>query len=126
MSRGLEEPEFLILPEKELIDVVLLFTPISFSGLHLKNRVVMPPMATAIEGPGGSVADDGRPSDGTIAHYTERALNGVGMIIVEHTYVAKTGKAHRGQLGIDNDDAVPRFAELANAINSGGAVAVTS
>ena len=51
MSRGLEEPEFLILPEKELIDVVLLFTPISFSGLHLKNRVVMPPMATAIEGP---------------------------------------------------------------------------
>jgi len=104
--------------------VVLLFTPISFSGLHLRNRVVMPPMATAIEGPGGSVADDGRPSDGTIAHYATRARYGVGMIIVEHTYITKTGKAHRGQLGIDNDDAVPRFAELANAICSEGAVAV--
>lgn len=110
--------------ERGVIEVTLLFTPMSFDGLHLRNRIVMPPMATAIEGPGGSVLDDGMPSDGTIAHYSERAQNGVGMIIVEHTYVARTGKAHRGQLGIDADAAVARFRELANVIKLGGAVAV--
>lgn len=109
---------------KEMGDMALLFTPFTFRNIYLRNRVVMPPMATAIEGPGGSVSDDGMPSNGTIAHYARRAENGVGMVIVEHTYVDKSGKAHKGQLGIDSDDAVSRFEELAAAIKSGGAFAV--
>lgn len=99
-------------------------TTARFAGLEAKNRVVMPPMATAIEGPGGSLKDDGFPSDPTIAHYRQRAQNGVGMIIVEHTYVSKCGKAHKGQLGLDNDNAISRFEVLCSAIRDTGAVSV--
>lgn len=102
----------------------LLFSPLSFSGLNLKNRVVMPPMATAIEGPGGSQEDNGLPGQATVAHYAERAKNGVGTIIVEHTYVSQRGKAHRGQLGLDRDDAIESFRRLAYAIKSNGSIAV--
>lgn len=101
----------------------LLFSPFSFSGLNLRNRVVMPPMATAIEGPGGSRQDNGLPSEVTVEYYRERAANGVGMVIVEHTYITRRGKAHRGQLGLDNDDAIPAFKLLADALRSNGAVA---
>ncbi len=101
----------------------LLFSPFSFSGLHLRNRVVMPPMATAIEGPGGSQNDDGTPGEATVAHYAARSRNGVGLIIVEHTYVTERGKAHRGQLGLDRDESVPAFRALAHAIKSEGALA---
>lgn len=101
----------------------LLFSPITVGGLTLRNRVVMPPMATAIEGPGGSREDTGMPSDATVAYYTERAQKQVGMIIVEHTYVTRRGKAHKGQLGLDTDEAIPAFKRLAHAIRTRGAVA---
>lgn len=101
----------------------LLFSQFSFAGLTLRNRVVMPPMATALEDPGGSQKDNGLPSESTIAYYRERAANGVGMVIVEHTYIARRGKAHKGQLGLDNDDAIPAFRELALALRTHGAVA---
>ena len=101
----------------------LLFSPFRFSGLALRNRIVMPPMATAIEGPGGSQRDNGLPGEPTLAYYRERAVNGVGMVIVEHTYVARRGKAHKGQLGLDNDDAIPAFKELALTLRTNGAVA---
>jgi len=103
--------------------VSLLFSPFSFSGLNLRNRVVMPPMATALEGPGGSRQDNGLPSEVTVEYYRERAANGVGMVIVEHTYITRRGKAHRGQLGLDNDEAVPAFKVLAQALHANGAVA---
>lgn len=101
----------------------VLFSPISFSGLTIRNRIVMPPMATVLEGPGGSQKDDGIPGEATIAPYEKRSRNGVGMIIVEHSYVSKKGKAHLGQLGIDRDEAIPAFKALAGAIKRGGAVA---
>jgi NADPH2 dehydrogenase len=100
-----------------------LFSPLSFAGLRTRNRIVMPPMATAIEGPGGARSDDGIPSGSTLAYYRERSQNGVGMIIVEHTYVSKCGKAHKGQLGLHSDSAVESFDRLAAAIRAGGAVA---
>jgi 2,4-dienoyl-CoA reductase-like NADH-dependent reductase (Old Yellow Enzyme family) len=99
-----------------------LFSPLRFAGLTLRNRVVLPPMATALDGPGGSEADDGRPGAKTVAYYRERSAKSVGLIIVEHTYVSKRGKAHKGQFGLDNDEAVPAFRELAGVIRAGGAV----
>ncbi|MGE5579097.1 MAG: NADH:flavin oxidoreductase [Bacillota bacterium] len=101
----------------------MLFSPFSFAGLDLRNRIVMPPMATAIEGPGGSSRDDGLPSESTLKYYRERAEGGVGMVIVEHTYITKRGKAHKGQLGLDNDEAIPAFKQLALALRTHGAVA---
>lgn len=101
----------------------LLFSPIKIGGLTLRNRVVLPPMATAFEVPGGSREDTGLPSETTVAYYAERAQKQVGMVIVEHTYVTKQGKAHRGQLGLDNDTAIPAFERLAQALRTNGAVA---
>lgn len=101
----------------------LLFSPFSFAGLDLRNRIVMPPMATAIEGPGGSQHDNGLPGESTVDYYRERAANGVGMVIVEHTYITKRGKAHKGQLGLDNDKAIPAFKQLALTLRTNGAVA---
>lgn len=103
----------------------LLFSQFRVTGLSLRNRIVLPPMATVFDGgPGGAQRDDGLPGNATIEHYRERALDGPGMIIVEHSYVCRQGKAHVGQLGLDNGEAIPAFTELASALRSGGAVAV--
>ncbi len=101
----------------------LLFSPFSFAGLSMRNRIVMPPMATALEGPGGSQRDNGLPSEATVDYYRVRAESGVAMVIVEHTYITRRGKAHKGQLGLDNDEAIPAFKQLALALRTNGAVA---
>ena len=104
----------------------MLFTRLPFSGLTAKNRVVMPPMASVFpevsDGEGAKV--EGMPSQATIAYYQDRASRGPGIIIVEHTYVTLRGKAHEGQLGLDNDSAIPSFKKLANGIRSHGTVAI--
>ena len=46
------------------------------------------------------------------------------MIIVEHAYVTPTGRVDPHQLGIWRDDLVPGLRRIAEAIHSGGAVAV--
>lgn len=104
----------------------MLFTRLDFSGLSPRNRVVMPPMASVFpEVPDGEGAiADGAPSPATIAYYRDRAGRGPGIIIVEHTYVTRSGKAHKGQLGLDDDSSISAFGELATGIRSQGAVAV--
>jgi len=54
-----------------------LFAPVSVAGLKLRNRVVMPPMVTAME----------VGSDQYCAWYEARAYGGVGLIIVQATAV---------------------------------------
>jgi len=54
-----------------------LFSPLEVKGLPLRNRVVMPPMASNM----------GVTSDQALAYYRERARGGVGMVIVEGTRV---------------------------------------
>jgi 2,4-dienoyl-CoA reductase-like NADH-dependent reductase (Old Yellow Enzyme family) len=55
-----------------------LFTPFSFKGLTLKNRVVMAPMTRSFS-PGGVATDD------VAAYYRRRAEGGAGLIITEGT-----------------------------------------
>ena len=83
-----------------------LFDPIQIKGLTLKNRLVMPPMAN------GFGAEDGAAGDKHIAHYTARAKGGVGLIIIEHTFVSKEGKASKGQLGLGDDKLIPGLKKL--------------
>lgn len=104
----------------------ILFSRLSFSGLTTRNRIVLPPMASAFpEVPDGEGAiAEGTPSQATIAYYRDRAARELGIVIVEHTYVTLRGKAHEGQLGLDNDSAIPSFKELASGIRSRGALAI--
>ena len=91
-----------------------LFDPINIRGLSLKNRLVMPPMAT------GMATEDGEVTDRHIKHYTVRARGGVGLIIIEHTYVSEDGKLSRGQLGLYDGSLIPGLKRLVEAIHAEG------
>ena len=92
-----------------------LFDPIQIKGLALKNRLVMAPMAT------GMATAEGEVTDRHIKHYSTRARGGVGLIILEHTYVLKNGKLSQGQLGLYADELVSGMSRLTQAIHKEGA-----
>ena len=56
-----------------------LLEPMSLGLLRLRNRIVMPPMATLYG------AADGTVSEMLYEYYLRRARGGVGMVIVENT-----------------------------------------
>ena len=91
-----------------------LFDPIRIKGLSLKNRLVMPPMAT------GMATEDGEVTDRHIKHYTARAKGGVGLIIIEYTYVSEDGKVSRSQTGLYDDRLIPGLKRLVEAIHAEG------
>jgi 2,4-dienoyl-CoA reductase-like NADH-dependent reductase (Old Yellow Enzyme family) len=95
------------------VPVPKLFDPLSVGGLWLKNRIVMPPMANDL------ATTEGEVREALIAHYTRRAV-GVGLVIVEHSYIAKGGKLSSRQLGIYEDTLIKGLADLAQAIHAKG------
>lgn len=88
-----------------------LFDPIEINNLRLKNRIVMPPMETSRAGLDGSVTQE------VIDHYVRRARGGVGLIIIEHTFVMPNGRLSPRQLGLYDDRLIPGFRLLADAIH---------
>ena len=79
----------------------VLFTPFSFKGLTLPNRVVMAPMTR-------SMSPDGVATEEVAAYYRRRAEGQVGLIVSEGTGVDRPASL--------NDPNIPRFhgeAELA-------------
>src|SRR4030065_2274007 len=88
-----------------------LFSPFRIGNIELKNRIVMPPMATHFADLGGSV------NDRHIAYYVERARGGVGYITSEHTGVLKQGRAFPNMALIDADQQIPSFKKLVGAIH---------
>jgi 2,4-dienoyl-CoA reductase-like NADH-dependent reductase (Old Yellow Enzyme family) len=91
--------------------------PLTVRGLTLKNRVVMPPMQT------GRATFDGAVTNRLINFYVRRS-SVVGLPIVEHSYVAATGKVGPKQLGIHDDALIGGLANLAKSIHAVGAPAV--
>ena len=74
-----------------------LFSSFSIGMMKIRNRIVMPPMATHYATPEGFVTDR------QIAYYVERARGGVGYITVEHTGILQQGKASSKMLLISSD-----------------------
>jgi 2,4-dienoyl-CoA reductase-like NADH-dependent reductase (Old Yellow Enzyme family)/thioredoxin reductase len=91
-----------------------LFTPFRIGNLELKNRIVMPPMATHFAG------EDGAVNDRHIAYYLKRIKGGVGYITFEHTGVLKQGRAFPNMALIDSDEHIPPFKRLVDAIHGEG------
>ncbi|MGA2681707.1 MAG: hypothetical protein ABSF44_07915, partial [Candidatus Bathyarchaeia archaeon] len=80
------------------MDEWILLQPIKIGPLSLRNRIVMAPMCSRLAGSNGSVTQK------MISYYSERARGGVGMIIIEYSYVdEKESKAAISQLGVQND-----------------------
>ncbi|MDP2872481.1 MAG: NADH:flavin oxidoreductase [Bacillota bacterium] len=90
-----------------------LLTPLQVRTLRLRNRIVMPPMANNRATLAGDV------TDAIIEHYAYRA-SGVGLVIVEHSYVTQAGRANPSQLGINEDSNVPGLMRLVAAIRGAG------
>lgn len=93
-----------------------LFQPGKLGTMEVKNRIVMPPMAT------GYASEDGAVTDRLIAYYEERAKGGPGLIIVEISCIdAPVGRGLARQISIDSDTFIPGLARLASAIKRHGA-----
>lgn len=86
--------------------------PLSINGVLSKNRLVMPPMATAKSTPQGQV------SDALCTYYQLQGKSGpLGLIITEHSYIADQGKASPGQLSIAHDRDIVGLSRLVSAIH---------
>ncbi len=73
----------------------------------VKNRLVMPPMSTRLSNPDGSVTEN------LIRYYEARARGGVGLIIVEYSFIDNdASKAAVCQLGVYSDDLLPGLSDL--------------
>lgn len=91
-----------------------LLKPFSVQNLHLKNRLVMPPMCQYS-------AKDGMPGDWHYVHYLSRAVGGVGLIIVEMTNVAANGRITPHCLGLWNDAQRDAFKRIVDGVHAQGA-----
>lgn len=96
----------------------LLNEPIRIGTMTIKNRLVMPPMATAKSSPEGQVSED------MLNYYSEYAAGKIGLIIVEHAYISKRGKASDLQLSVSEDTDVVGLAKLAAVLKSHGTMAM--
>ena len=97
---------------------VKLMEPGRIGHMTIKNRMVMPPMATNF------ASGEGYVTQRTKGYYEARARGGIGLIIVEYTCVdAPEGRASLHQLVLDNDKFIPGMRELTAVIQQYGAKA---
>jgi len=90
-----------------------LLDPIKIGSLRLKNRIVMPPMATGLATTEGAVTDE------LIKHYVRHA-KALGLLIVEHSYVARGGKLSSRQLGVFDDSLIAGLRKLTERVHALG------
>ena len=90
----------------------LLKSPITINHLRLPNRLVMPPMATAKCDKNGVV------SDALCEFYAEKSRGGyIGLIIMEHCFICRQGKAGEGQLSMAEDSQLDGLKRLVDGIH---------
>ena len=93
-----------------------LFSPFTIKNVTLKNRIVMPPLASFLLG------DDGGITDTTIEHYRRRAAGGPAMVFMEACAVSPEGLVSANQAKIYEDRFIDGLAKIARAIKAEGAV----
>jgi len=94
------------------------YSPLPFpGGLKLRNRVVVPPMAS------GTASEEGFVTGATLDHYAKLAESGAGLVFVEYSYVHASGRSEQSQLGAHQHALIPGLTELARTIKKSGALA---
>lgn len=97
----------------------LLFTPIKINSMTLPNRTIMAPMVTNYAAPDGTVTDK------LINYHVARAKGGVGLQIVEATYMDPSGSSYIRGLGCSDDYMIPGLKRLTDAVHdAGGHIAI--
>ena len=96
-----------------------LIKPMQAGTLYLKNRLVMPPMATS------KCGEDGFVSEELLKYYDEKSSGGYfSLIIIEHSYVREDGKLKEGQLSVSKDRDIDGLKKLAETIHKNGSKCV--
>ena len=93
-----------------------LFTPFQIKNLTLKNRIVLPPLASFLIEKGGAITDR------AVEHYRRRAGGGPAMVIMEACAVSPEGVVSENQARIDSDRLLKGLSRIAEAIRAEGAV----
>ena len=93
-----------------------LFSNFSIKDLQLKNRIVMPALASFL------IEDDGSISSATVEHYRRRAGGGPAMIIMEAHAVSPEGVVSAHQARIYDDRFIEGLSKIAAVMKSEGAV----
>ena len=90
-----------------------LFSPITFRGMTVKNRIFLPPMKTNYIS-----AADHLMSDQIIGYYLRMAKGGIGLITTEAAEIDKDHMYDPTILGIFDDACIPGFKKLADALHA--------
>jgi len=95
--------------------MALLTQPLQVRSMLLNNRLVMPPMATA------KADAEGLITPAILNYYDDKSRGGsIGLIIIEHSYVALQGKSSPIQMSSADDACLPGLRELAATIHRNG------
>ena len=84
--------------------------PLTVRSLHLKNRIVVSPMATYS-------AVDGMPQDFHLVHLGARALGGAALVFVEMTSPTSDGRITPACTGLWNDEQALAFARIVEFVH---------
>ncbi|HWR30548.1 MAG TPA: NADH:flavin oxidoreductase [Negativicutes bacterium] len=95
-----------------------LLKPLQAGSLPLHNRLILPPMATA-------KTEDGSVNQAILDYYQEKSNGGYfSLLIIEHSFINSTGKAHPSQLSVADDTMLEGLRRLAAIIHNNGSKAV--
>jgi 2,4-dienoyl-CoA reductase-like NADH-dependent reductase (Old Yellow Enzyme family)/NADPH-dependent 2,4-dienoyl-CoA reductase/sulfur reductase-like enzyme len=91
-----------------------LLNPITIRSLTIPNRLVMPPMGTALGN------DDSTVSEANLAYMKRRAQSGAGLIITEITEVHPLGSASPRCIAVWDDKFIPGLSKFADVVHAQG------
>jgi 2,4-dienoyl-CoA reductase-like NADH-dependent reductase (Old Yellow Enzyme family)/thioredoxin reductase len=91
-----------------------LFSSFRLGSLDLINRIVFPPIKTALGNPSGEVTDK------HLRFYSSISKNGPGIIILEPVSVSPEGREHPKQLQITQDNSVTELSKIVDVIQENG------
>lgn len=86
--------------------------PFSIQHLKLRNRIVLPPMATETSSHSGSITAT------VLEYYRKMSLTGVGLVIMEHNYIHPLGRFSPNQMSIHSDNDISFHRELTVTIHN--------
>ncbi|WP_369254254.1 bifunctional salicylyl-CoA 5-hydroxylase/oxidoreductase [Streptomyces sp. R35] len=87
-----------------------MFRPFPLGGLHLRNRVVVPPTALYS-------AHDGLPGDFELVHLSTQSLGGAGLVLAGMTAVNPDGRATLGCPGLYTDEQEEAWRKIAEFVH---------
>jgi 2,4-dienoyl-CoA reductase-like NADH-dependent reductase (Old Yellow Enzyme family) len=95
--------------------MAILFEPIKFRSIELKNRVVVSPMCEYS-------SEDGFANDWHLVHLGSRAVGGAGLVFTEATAVSAVGRISPHDLGIWKDEHIEFLKRITAFIEKQGTV----